>query len=338
MVANSVWLYGRRYREFIDRTPAAYKAYSMANERLVSLYPDFNVVLLTQASASSYWNRRGEGKVYALLTDHTNALSKKSPHYGFDPPEASVHPCWHGIERRIFAEQDHIFVMGSYVKSSIVSDYGICADKVTVVGAGPNLDVDVERDGVAKDFGKKEVLFVGSDGPRKGIDVLRKAVAEVAQVHPDVRVHVVGFTGESSERIEYHGNVHGEPLKQLFYSATILVLPTFREPFGIVLLEAMFSKAVCIGTAVGAIPEIIEDGRTGFIIPPNDERTLADRIIQLLSDPVRSAAFAERAYERARLLWTWDRVTDKMVERLDPEQGDVWARTELAEIPVGSAR
>jgi glycosyltransferase involved in cell wall biosynthesis len=127
-------------------------------------------------------------------------------------------------------------------------------------------------------------------------------------VHGDARLNVVGVEGSDGNGVKYHGRLYGDALKQLFYDSQIFALPSVREPFGFVFLEAMWSKAVCIGCNIEAMPEIIQDGETGFIIEPNNDRMLADRLIRLLDAPDSLRLMAENAYSAARQRWGWSRV------------------------------
>lgn len=204
--------------------------------------------------------------------------------------------------------------MGRHVKESMIEDYGVPPSSVTAVGAGPNLDVDIERDRPAKDYTGKNILFVGLDGPRKGLPTLIKAFEAVRQVHGDARLDVVGVVGPNGGGVKYHGRLYGEPLKQLFYDSQIFALPSVREPFGFVFMEAMWSKAVCIGCNIEAMPEIIQDGESGFVVEPNDDQMLADRIIRLLDSPDGLQRMAEKAYAAAGSRWGWSRVARAILD------------------------
>jgi glycosyltransferase involved in cell wall biosynthesis len=303
MFLNALISYKFRFRALIARTRAAYYSLSKASAALVERNNDIDVVIMIGANFLNFWKTKKRGVVYTLFTDHTNLLSKRLPDYGFAIPEKQVRPYWNRIERKVLSQQDHIFVMGSHVKESLVQDYGACPEQVTVIGGGPNLDVDIERDGVLKDYGQRRILFVGLDPERKGLKVLTKAFAEVRRVFPDSTLHVAGVDGLSANGISYYGNVRGERLKDLFYSSQVFALPAFREPFGVVFLEAMLSKAVCIGTKIEAVPEIIVNGQTGFLIKPNDHATLAENIIALFSDREILTSMAESGYRIAKKHW-----------------------------------
>jgi glycosyltransferase involved in cell wall biosynthesis len=93
-------------------------------------------------------------------------------------------------------------------------------------------------------------------------------------------------------------------------------MPSICEPWGIVFCEAMAYKLPCIGTNTDSMPEIIQEGQTGFIVPPNDHKALADRIITLLSDEELMRKMGEQGYQRVKRDFTWNRVAAKMEEHL----------------------
>jgi glycosyltransferase involved in cell wall biosynthesis len=256
-----------------------------ANQRAVERERDIDAVIGLALSPTH--TKRGPGVLYALLTDHTNLLSKRRHSFGVHIPEAFVRPSWNTRERRVLDAQDHVFAMSRYVERSVAHDYGVSPNKIVVVRAGPSLDVDFKRDGVVKNYRCHNVLFVGLDPIRKGLPTLLRAFEQVARAFPDAHLDVVGVHGPPTAHVRYHGRIRGEPLKQLFYGAQIFAMPSIREPFGIVFLEAMWSGAVCIGANHSAMPEIIDDGVTGYVVEPQDERELSRRIIELFANPDR---------------------------------------------------
>jgi len=317
IVINALLVYKTQFRRLSGRTYASYYARSQSNKVLVDKHHGIDVVILIGANSLNFWRHKQPGILYTIFTDHTNLLSKTLPDYGFQAPERQVSGAWNKIEQVILSQQDHIFVMGSHVKCSMIGDYGIRPDKITVVGGGPNLDVDIEADGVNKTYSGRRILFVGLDAGRKGLDVLEKAFLKVTTAFPDVTLHVVGVDGISANGVTYHGTIYGEPLKKLFYESQIFAVPTFREPFGIVFLEAMWSKNVCIGTNIEAIPEIIADGENGFLVEPGDHESLAERMIPLFADEKAMYRMGERGYELAKSKWTWEISVEKMIEQLE---------------------
>jgi glycosyltransferase involved in cell wall biosynthesis len=82
-------------------------------------------------------------------------------------------------------------------------------------------------------------------------------------------------------------------------------LPTLNEPFGLVLLEAFSYGLPIVATRIGAIPEIVEDGESGYLVGPQNRDDLADRLTTLLGDPARCAHFGERGRQRVRERYSW---------------------------------
>jgi len=318
MILSALFQYGGRARNMLERTRSAFIARSRVCKAIVDQHPDADVVLLIAANCNNYWgDDRPSGKRFVIYTDHMNLISKALPDHGFALEERKTAPEWNELERRILQSQDHIFVMGSHVKAAIASAYGIPAAKITAVGAGPGLDLDVERDGGMKDHANHGILFVGKLAEKKGLGVLIKALPKVRAVFPDAELHVVTPVRTSGPGVVFHGSLSTPELKALFYRSTVFAMPAFKEPLGLVFLEAMWSKLACIGTTTGSMPELITDGDSGYLVECGDHEALADRIIALLRDPERTRLMGERGYQRAKEYWHWDLVVQRMLRVLE---------------------
>jgi glycosyltransferase involved in cell wall biosynthesis len=144
------------------------------------------------------------------------------------------------------------------------------------------------------------ILFMGNLGRHKGVYDILQAVPLVLDKHPDVRFVFAGEEDKKGERVKieqrYHEmglekNVHflglvtGQTKLELFRQAMLFVLPSYIENLPYALLEAMAMGLPLVTTPVGAIPEIVENGRNGFLIQPGDYVALADRIVKLLDNP-----------------------------------------------------
>ena len=93
--------------------------------------------------------------------------------------------------------------------------------------------------------------------------------------------------------VMYHGKKYGDEKLSFFQKADIFVLPTFNECFPLVLLEAMEQGLPCISSAVGGTPEIVDEGKTGFLVPCKEVAPLAERISILLKDEALRKRFGE---------------------------------------------
>jgi glycosyltransferase involved in cell wall biosynthesis len=87
-----------------------------------------------------------------------------------------------------------------------------------------------------------------------------------------------------SSFVSFHGSLDNDPLKQKLSQSHVLIVPSSYEGFGIVYLEGMGFGLPAIGTTAGAAGEVIEHGKTGYLIEPNDSKALAGYIAQLAED------------------------------------------------------
>jgi glycosyltransferase involved in cell wall biosynthesis len=313
MLISAYWVYGRSARVMLERTRAAFAARSRVNTILVNRHLDVDAVILITGN-SGYASSLAAGRPQRVIyTDYGNLLSKGLKDRGFALHERRTYPLWNELERRALLMQDRVFVMGKHVKPALESAYELPAGKVSVVGAGPGLDVDIERDRGVKDAFNRTILFVGKLAAVKGLHVLLQAFAVVRDAYPDAILHVVTGDVVAAPGVVFHGKLTERELKQLFYSCSIFTMPAFKEPLGLVFLEAMWSKCACIGTATGSMPEFIEEGVSGYLVEPGDCAALANRLMALLGDPGKTRSMGERGYAVARQYWGWDAVAARML-------------------------
>ena len=214
----------------------------------------------------------------------------------------------------------------------------------------PGTDV-LERYGV--DPGKPYVLFVGRITRQKGVihlldaarDIDRNAQIVLCAGAPDTPE----FEREVASRVEELARERGgvvwiakmldkDEVIQLMSHAAVFVCPSTYEPLGIVNLEAMACRAPVVATATGGIPEVVEDRRTGFLVPfeptdpwgtPADARAfasgIAERVNALLSDPAMARAFGEAGRRRVMERFTWSSVAERTVSLYRRVTGEVKA-------------
>jgi hypothetical protein len=170
---------------------------------------------------------------------------------------------------------------------------------------------------------EKLVTYVGRLDPEKGINVLIAAFAEVASRHPQLKLVIAGKGGEKerlsqqasasglAERTRFLGYVRGAALEALYKVSDVLVCPSTYEPFGIVPLEGMINGLPVIASDVGGMAEIVEHERSGLKVPPSDARALAAALDRVISRPEEAKRFAAAGRERARSVYSWDRVAER---------------------------
>jgi glycosyltransferase involved in cell wall biosynthesis len=154
------------------------------------------------------------------------------------------------------------------------------------------------------------VLCIAAHNEKKALDVLLTAFAEVGDAHPGVRLVLVGdgplrpqHEAQAralalDERVEFLGERGRAEVAQLLHGCSIFVLPSRSEPFGMVVTEALACRKAVVASAVGGIPEIIEDGRSGVLVEPDDPGALARALTRMLNDHALRERLAAAGYER----------------------------------------
>jgi glycosyltransferase involved in cell wall biosynthesis len=184
---------------------------------------------------------------------------------------------------------------------------GIDFDRVKLSGPGA-------RERLLKEFGTADchiVLVVARLHPEKGYEYLFEAVAQLkTQVSRPVLVLVAGrgpFEDAYRARVRSLGCEDvvrflgfRRDIPDLMAAADLFVLPSVAEAFGLALAEAVYLGTPVVASRVGGIPEIVEDGTDGVLVPPADSAALAAAIANLLNDSARRARLAGAGRERVR--------------------------------------
>jgi colanic acid/amylovoran biosynthesis glycosyltransferase len=142
----------------------------------------------------------------------------------------------------------------------------------------------------------KNLLCVGRLVPEKGQAILLEALRLLLQHGHRIHLHLAG-DGPSRRSLEnlakslgvtmavtFHGSMNQVRLRDLFRIADVFVLPSFAEGIPVALMEAMAMEIPCVSTFVAGIPELIESGTDGILVPPSDSGLLADAIAKLITD------------------------------------------------------
>jgi glycosyltransferase involved in cell wall biosynthesis len=266
---------------------------------------------------------------YAVITDSNILLSRHGASTAHSEA-AELSPRDLGAiaarESRVYHDACAIFTMSERTRRSFIEDFGIPSDRVRTIFAGPNFDPDAIEPPERLPGRPPTVLFVGRDFARKGGDALLTAFRRVRQEIPNAELIIVGPDQLPSVEpgVSFLGFLDKttpagwRALMDTYGRADVFCLPTRFEAFGIAYVEAMCFGLPCIGTSVWAVPEIIADGVTGYVVPPNDIAALAERLLLLLRDPVLAQKMGTAGRDRAAQLFAWPRVADRIVETLEP--------------------
>ncbi len=207
---------------------------------------------------------------------------------------------WHMYQRALDAA-GAIVSFSSWAADSVVGDYRVPEHKVRVVRPG----VDLARFRPANDRranARPRVLFVGGDFSRKGGEDLleaMKSLGDEAELDVVTGVRPPSIPTASPTRVHLGLNHASDELFELYRQADIFVLPAMGECYGHVICEAMASGLPVVATKVGAIPEIVEDGVSGLLVPPNSPSELADALQTLARQPDLRRSMGERGLQLA---------------------------------------
>jgi len=266
------------------------------------------------------WNPVPEGSELPLILslDYTSLLSEKRGSEWKRKP-GTEREFWLREEKLLFDKANVICATTHNAKKSLVEDYGIDHNKVKVVGPGLSAPYDKLEPNRMPDYASKRILFVGKGYKGKGLDTLLSAFSIVKRHVPDAKLTVIGPAVEvQGDGVEYLGRISDkEKVKEWYYKSSVFAMPSIFEPVGQVFLEAMSCKLPCIGTTLDAMPEIIGDSVTGYTIEPGDQKVLATRLIDLLTESGLAIKMGKAGFEKLSREYTWDVVGEKILKSIN---------------------
>jgi glycosyltransferase involved in cell wall biosynthesis len=222
------------------------------------------------------------------------------------------------VERTLGRVTDRVIAITESLRRFTVERVGIPAAKVETIHYG--LDEPPSPWGMnAPDTvpaPARVLLAVSRLTPQKGLDVAVRALPLVRERHRDAVLVVLG-EGPERARLEADGVYllgRVPDVTAWLRRADLLVHPARWEGFGLSLLEAMLSAVPVVATRVSSIPEIVRDGETGILVPPDDHEALAAAIVSVLDNP-RDYGLAGRA--RARAEFSVERMAQKTLDVYD---------------------
>lgn len=162
--------------------------------------------------------------------------------------------------------------------------------------------------------------FVGRLSVQKGVQYALEAFKSVYKKHPNVRLLICGdgelrtdvekFISENKLESKIHLAGFRNDIPNIMKTIDVLLTPSLWEGFGIVLIEAMASGKPCVATNTSSIPEIVEDGVSGFLVPSKDSQSIAEALIKMISDPQLVRQMGQAGIEIVNKKFT----IDKMIE------------------------
>jgi glycosyltransferase involved in cell wall biosynthesis len=222
--------------------------------------------------------------------------------------------------RRLYQSSDAVIAL-THGEADWLEEHGANRSRLHVIGLGPQNDPAASPQKAFDTLGpdRQIILFLGQLHPYKGFRELLAAAGLLERrrdVHfvfagPDVRGNGAAFRS-AGHNVTWLGPVSEDMRDSLLNACSILCVPSARESFGSVLVEAWSCGKPVVGGPAAATRELIEDGVDGFVVP-QDPRQIADRLETLLYNPDRAADMGCRGKEKVHRDYSWRAIADTQI-------------------------
>ena len=302
--------------------------------------PDWILCPSLTSAPAAWWLSKRYSVPYAVLV-HGSDILLASKMY-----QTAIQPLLKGAA---------LLFANSRNTAELLAKRGLARDRIRVVCPGvtppppPGTVASVDMQKLAEEAaGKPVLLSVGRLVKRKGIlEFIRDVMPKVRKELPEARYWVVGGEPKASlihqeriwdqleaairdtgqgESVKLLGRLPDADLDLAYKAAKLFVFPCLDIPhdiegFGIVVLEAALKRVPAVATCSGGIPDAVEEGVTGVLVPPGDADAMAKAVVELLRQPERLARMGEAGERRAREEFNWSAVAARYAAALEEGLG-----------------
>ncbi len=233
------------------------------------------------------------------------------------------------VEKHAVEAADRVVAISSAMREDVLRLFTVDPARVVVLHNGIDPEryrrtserAALARRGIREPY----VLFVGRISEQKGVfDLLRAARSLPGHVRvvlcaaspdtPEIEARLRAAVADHPQVQWIHERVPVWEAVQLYSHAAVFVCPSVYEPFGIINLEAMACETPVVASAVGGIVEVVEDGKTGLLVPPGRPEDLVHAISSLLADPLRAREMGRAGRRRVETHFSWARIAERTEE------------------------
>jgi len=227
-----------------------------------------------------------------------------------------------GMQKRVSRKFPRIITVSECAGRDISREFDIPKERFRIVPNGIDTDVFYPVPEIERERGRI-IVTNSSDTPLKGLYYLLQAVAEISKTHR-IRLFVVGTPKKNGavvklikdlgigHMVTFTGRIDNKEFVEQYARASIAVVPSVYEGFGLPAGEAMACGVPVISTTGGALPEVVGDA--GILVPPADCLALGEAIKDLLDNPEKADALGRSGYIRVQDNFTWKKAAEKTVE------------------------
>ncbi|MBN2087534.1 glycosyltransferase family 4 protein [Candidatus Peregrinibacteria bacterium] len=226
--------------------------------------------------------------------------------------------CLKKTAQTIVISQDNLRLLGEY--------YEVPKERLKLVHNGIELDRFLDStkcDNLPVQSGEIVITCIAELHPRKGHKYLLRAFMKLQEEMPQIKTSLllVGegpLENEFKEQYFEQKNIHflgwRNDIPEILKSSDIFVLPSLKEAFGLVLVEAMASGVPVITTNTGGAVDIVQDGKTGYLVPPSNSEKITEAIRLILQNEEQKKDIIASALESAKQNFTADKMTDNTID------------------------
>lgn len=242
------------------------------------------------------------------------------------------------FEERMLERSNRLIAVSDFTRRELLQYYKVKEAKIHVIHNGVDVNKfkpETDKLKAKKELGfnleDKAILSVGRLYARKGLFALIESMALVTRKFRNAKLIIAG-KGLSDEmkklvsyatklgvkdKIVFTGYFPDKKLPRLYQAADVFAFSTFYENLPFAVLEALSTGLPVVTTNVGGIPEMIEDGKNGFLVEPANSRGLANRILFYLEHPTTASEMAFLARENIENHFDWRLIVEKVVKVYD---------------------
>lgn len=226
------------------------------------------------------------------------------------------------MQMKVARKFSHIVTVSEFTKKDIAKEFSINENKFRVVHNGINNEYFYPVQNGSRP--ENSIIVTNSaDTPLKGLNFLLEAVAQIRKKQP-VKLTVIGEPKKNGiienlvaklgvgDIVHFTGRIANEEFADYYAKATVAVVPSLYEGFGIPAAEAMACGVPLITTSGGALPEVV--GNAGMIVPPANASALTGAITYLFNHPDERKKYAQAGLERVNSVFSWPKAAQEVVE------------------------
>lgn len=289
--------------------------YKKVKQRVIQRFNSEDILFTIQTS--SQFDCSITHVPHVVYTDHTlraNFLYPNLNYWNYLKPRKYTLE----LEKKVYQNARLIFTYSEFVRDSLIDQYEIEAAKIVVLGITPNTSPGDAVKLNCNKYKSKVILFVGVDWVRKGGDLLLEAFDKVLHEMPDAKLKIVGSSPDIPDhpQIEILGRIPLEKVSSYYQQAAVFCMPTIREPFGVVFLEAMSFGLPVVALRRGAVKELVIHGQNGYLCY-QDPDELAQCLISIIGDPEKAENYGKKGLDFVNSEFSENRFKERLINAVN---------------------